>query len=35
MNLIPFAYAGVSVRVIEIDGEPWFVASDMASGSWR
>ena len=29
MNLIPFAYAGFSVRVVEIDGEPWFVASDI------
>ena len=29
MNLIPFTYAGVSVRVVEIDNEPWFVASDI------
>ena len=29
MNLVPFTYAGVSVRVVEIDNEPWFAASDI------
>ena len=26
----PFDFAGQQVRVITIDGEPWFVASDVA-----
>ena len=29
-NLIPFAFEGAQVRVIEIDGGPWFVAKDVA-----
>lgn len=30
MELIPFTYEGTSVRTIIKDGEPWFVASDVA-----
>lgn len=26
----PFDFQGDNVRVVEIDGEPWFVASDVA-----
>jgi prophage antirepressor-like protein len=29
-NIIPFNYSGTQVRVVEMDGEPWFVASDVA-----
>ena len=29
-EIIPFAYEGQPVRVAEIDGAPWFVASDVA-----
>lgn len=29
-NLIPFEFNGTSVRVIEKDGEPWFIAKDVA-----
>jgi prophage antirepressor-like protein len=29
-NVIPFDYSGAQVRVVERDGEPWFVASDVA-----
>lgn len=29
MNLVPFAYGDQPVRVVELDGEPWFVASDI------
>ena len=29
MNLVPFTYADQPVRVVELDGEPWFVASDI------
>lgn len=28
-NLIPFTYQGQPVRVVEIDGEPWFVLADL------
>lgn len=28
-NLIPFTYGETPVRVVEIDGEPWFVLSDL------
>lgn len=28
-NLVPFAYEGKQVRVVTIDGEPWFVAVDL------
>jgi len=28
-NLIPFAYQDQPVRVVEIDGEPWFVLADL------
>ena len=27
MSVIPFTYADQPVRVVEIDGEPWFVAA--------
>ena len=30
MSVIPFTYADQPVRVVEIDGEPWFVAVDIA-----
>lgn len=30
MNLIPFNFSGRAVRVVEIDGEPWFLARDVA-----
>lgn len=30
MSLTPFVFDGFSVRVIEQDGEPWFVARDVA-----
>lgn len=30
MELIPFAYKGTAVRTLIKDGEPWFVASDVA-----
>ena len=30
-NLMPFAFEGKSVRVIERDGEPWFVAADVCA----
>jgi anti-repressor protein len=30
MNLIPFQFESASIRVVEIDGEPWFVAGDVA-----
>jgi prophage antirepressor-like protein len=30
MQLIPFNFDGFGVRVIEQDGEPWFVARDVA-----
>ena len=29
MSIIPFEYGGQQVRVIEIDGEPWFVLADL------
>ena len=29
-SLTPFSFEGVGVRVITIDGEPWFVAKDIA-----
>jgi anti-repressor protein len=29
-ELVPFEFRGVSVRVVTIDGEPWFVAGDVA-----
>ena len=29
-ELIPFEYEGNSIRVVEIDGDPWFVAPDVA-----
>ena len=30
MTLIPFSYDDQPVRVVEIDGEPWFVGADIA-----
>lgn len=30
MELIPFSYGDAQVRVVQVDGEPWFVASDVA-----
>jgi prophage antirepressor-like protein len=30
MNLIPFQYESVAIRVVEFDGEPWFVGADVA-----
>ncbi|NYZ69985.1 hypothetical protein H0A36_28635, partial [Endozoicomonas sp. SM1973] len=30
MNLIPFTFNHSSIRVIDKDGEPWFVAKDVA-----
>jgi len=30
MNLIPFQYEGAEIRIVDQDGEPWFVASDVA-----
>lgn len=30
MELIPFNYGEMRIRVVQIDGEPWFVASDIA-----
>ncbi|MCX4027858.1 phage antirepressor [Spartinivicinus marinus] len=30
MDIIPFEFSGASVRVIDKDGEPWFVAKDIA-----
>jgi prophage antirepressor-like protein len=29
MNLIPFEYQGHSVRVVDVDGDPWWVAKDV------
>ena len=29
-SLIPFSYDGQEVRVVEINGEPWFVGTDVA-----
>jgi anti-repressor protein len=29
-HLVPFQYGNTSVRTINVDGEPWFVASDVA-----
>lgn len=29
-DLMPFTYAGTALRVVMIDGEPWFVAGDAA-----
>lgn len=29
MNIVPFAFEGNPIRVIEIEGEPWFVAVDV------
>ena len=31
MSLIPFEYGGQQVRVIDGDGEPWFVLADVTS----
>ncbi|MCZ4505904.1 BRO family protein [Rhodococcus ruber] len=28
--IVPFQYEGANVRIVTIDGEPWFVASDVA-----
>ncbi|HMA78952.1 MAG TPA: BRO family protein, partial [Candidatus Paceibacterota bacterium] len=28
-ELIPFEYNGNSIRVVQIDGEPWWVAKDV------
>jgi len=25
-----FAFSGVGIRVLDIDGDPWFVATDVA-----
>lgn len=30
-NLIPFDYSGQTVRTIDLDGEPWFVAADVSA----
>lgn len=30
MSLIPFEYGGQQVRVIDRDGEPWFVLAALA-----
>ncbi len=30
-ELIPFSFEGASVRVIDIDGKPWFVATDLCA----
>lgn len=30
-NIIPFSYADHPVRVIQINGEPWFVPSDVCA----
>lgn len=30
LNVVPFSYEGKSVRTIQINGEPWFVAKDVA-----
>ena len=32
MSLIPFKYGGQHVRVIDRDGEPWFVLTDLCKG---
>jgi len=29
-NIVPFSYSGREVRVVTIDGEPWFVLNDLA-----
>ncbi|MTK13713.1 MAG: hypothetical protein F8N39_17095 [Clostridiaceae bacterium] len=29
-NIIPFEFDGASVRVMDVDGEPWFVGKDVA-----
>lgn len=29
-SLTPFSYEGQQVRVVEINGEPWFVGTDVA-----
>lgn len=29
-NITPFSFDGASIRVLEIDGEPWFVGRDVA-----
>ena len=29
MSLVPFRYDGQPVRVVDIDGEPWFVLADL------
>lgn len=29
--LIPFTFDGATFRVVELDGEPWFVGSDVAA----
>ena len=31
MNIIPFNFESKEIRVVEMDGEPWFVAADIAS----
>ena len=31
MNIIPFNFESKEIRVVEINNEPWFVASDIAS----
>ena len=28
MTMTPFAYADQPVRVVDLDGEPWFVLAD-------
>lgn len=28
-ELVPFTYAGAQVRVVMVDGEPWFVLADL------
>lgn len=30
MNIVPFAFEGNQIRVVEIEGEPWFVGKDVA-----
>lgn len=32
MNIIPFNFESKEIRVVEINGEPWFVAKDVAEG---
>lgn len=29
-SVVPFAFDGIAIRVVSVDGEPWFVAKDVA-----